>query len=464
SDRGLFWMPIDRAFSIHGFGTVVTGTVLSGRLHAGESIDLLPRGKTVKVRGLQSHSRNVDEVSTGDRAAINLQGVEKDAVQRGDVLAAAGHYAASQRFDVRLQLLESAPRPLKNRARVRVHFGTTEVMARALLAGRTELSPGDSAFAQLLLEKPAVARRLDPLVIRQYSPTLTIGGGVILDANAPRHKMSDPALVERLTELQREDPEEVLEARLRNEESTPLTVEQMATLLGLAPAVVSQVLRELAGKNKIVTLSSANRETYFHRATFDRLAEQLCRHLEAFHRSNPTKVGIGKAELPRLLKQNVAPELLSHLLDELKRQKRIAEVNGAIKLQTHELTLTAEQTRLKDALEQLFWERAFAPPSLSDLAAQFQAKPDEIEDVLALLVTMGQLIRVDGGLYFHSKRVAEAREKTVAFLKKNQTMTVSQFKELLGGTTRKYAMPLLNYFDGLGITERDGDVRILGTE
>ncbi|MFQ5772833.1 MAG: selenocysteine-specific translation elongation factor, partial [bacterium] len=226
-NKGVFWMPIDRSFTMKGFGTVVTGSVLSGETKVGDSLELLPQKKIVRIRGLQSHGHSVEKVAPGDRAAINLQALAKDQIHRGNVLSVPNYFNVARRLDARLQLLENAPKAIKPNTRVRLHFGTTEVMARISLLNVTKIEPGVSAYVQFHLENPGCTRRLDPFVIRQYSPTTTIGGGIILDANATRHKLADPTVLHKLQALEKENPKEVLEEKLLSAKFALLTLDQL---------------------------------------------------------------------------------------------------------------------------------------------------------------------------------------------------------------------------------------------
>lgn len=461
-DRGVFWMPIDRAFSKKGFGTVVTGSVLSGQANVGDTLELLPQKAVVKIRGLQSHDHPVKAVVTGDRAAINLQSFEKQEIRRGDVLAAPGYSAVSQRFDAKLTLLPSAPRALKSRMRVRLHFGTTEVMARVSLLNKATLEPGESGFVQLHLESPAAGRRLDPFVIRQYSPMITIGGGLILDANASRHRSSDPAVLEKLQALEKEDPSEVLLEKLLAAKYSLPTVEQLASEIATSKESITTLLDELLKRQEVIMIKKKGQSAVIHRNNLQTLSGLIQDQITEFHKKNPTRLGIQKNELQKNLKQKPDPELFEFVLEHLKENHVLKETSGLMSLQNHELTLSEEQQKIRAKIARLLYDEGFATSSETEIADKLGVSLDLIREVLSLMLGLNEVVRVEGGIYFHPGRVDEAREKVVAFLKQNQEITVSQFKDLMHGTSRKYAVPLLNYFDGLGITERVEDVRILG--
>ena len=462
-EGGIFWMPVDRTFTMKGFGTVVTGSVLCGQLKVGESLELLPQKQKVKVRGLQSHGQAVEKVSTGDRAAVNLQAIEKQQIHRGNVLGALNYFSPSQRFDARLQLLKSAPRALKPRSRVRVHFGTTEVMARLSLIKVSKIDPGESAFVQFHLEKPATARRLDPFVIRQYSPTITIGGGVILDANAPRHKLSDSAVLKKLQMLEKENPEEVLESKLLSAQYELLTLDQLSTEIAASREAMKALLNELENQEKVVFFKKAGQEAVIHCNNFEEVKDLILTTVADFHKNNTAKLGIRKAELKNFIKVKLDSDLLGFILQDLQKSNELKESSGLISLKTHKIAYSPEQESLRNKLDQLLFDEGFSTSSEIEISEKLKVNQKNVRDILSLMIGLGEVIRGEGNIYFHSRRVQEAKEKVTAYFEKNKEISVGQFKELIGGASRKYALPLLIYFDGLGFTERNGDVRILGS-
>ena len=461
-DGGIFWMPVDRTFTMKGFGTVVTGSVLSGQLKVGESLERLPHKQKVKVRGLQSHGQAVEKVSTGDRAAINLQAVEKQQIHRGDALAAPDYFSPSKRFDARLQLLESAPRALKPRSRVRVHFGTTEVMARLSLIKVSKIDPGESAFVQFHLEQPAVARRLDPFVIRQYSPTITIGGGVILDANAPRHKLSDPSILQELKELEKENPAEVLESKLLSSQYNLPTLDQLSAEVAVSKETIKALVNELASQEKVLLFKKTGQETVIHRINFDEAKNLVLNAVAEYHQNNPVKSGIRKAEFSNFVRVKLDPDLLNFVLQDLHRDNQTKESSGVISLKTHKIEYSSEQESLRQQISELLFDEGFATSSEAGISEKLKAEQKKVREVLTLMIGLGEVIQTEGNTYFHPQRVQKAKEKVAAHFEQNKEISIGQFKDLLGGTSRKYALPLILYFDGLGFTERNGDVRVLG--
>lgn len=460
-DKGIFWLPVDRSFTVKGFGTVVTGSVLSGTAAVGDTVEILPQKQQVKIRGLQKHSSNVESVASGDRAAINLQAIDKQQVARGDVVAAPNYFTAATRFDAHLRLLPSAPRPLKMRSRVRLHIGTSEIMARISIIMQSRIEPGESAYVQLHLERPAVARRRDPFVVRQYSPTITIGGGMILNSNAPKRKLKDPKTLAELQALEKEEPIEVLESILAASGNQLQTVDHLASEMALPNDTVSNLLRQLQENGAAVFVRKNGKPAATHRACYERLQQTCMEALTTFHQRNPRRPGLPKAELVSLIRPKPDSDLLNFAIMQSKKQEQIRETDGMVALTDHQVRFTPEQDALRKQIDRLLYDSGYTTPPEAEMAGQLSHPVNHIKDMVSTMIGLGEIVRAEQGIYFHPKRVEEARDALLAHLEQNGEITISQFKDLLGGASRKYAMPLINHFDRLGITRREGDVRVL---
>ena len=457
-DRGIFWMPVDRSFVMKGFGTVVTGSVLSGSLRTGDEVEQLPQGRRLRVRGLQKHGKPVEQVQVGDRAAINLQGIAREDIERGHVLASPGYFSATRHLQGKLRLLPGA-RPLASNARIRLHLGTAEIIARVRPIGVRTIEPGQEAYVHFSLEKDAAARRLDPFVIRQYSPPHTIGGGVILDANPRPYRRKDPALLERLQSLEKEDPEELVREQLFAAEAGLMTEEQLASRTGMDRDSLRAILQRFKERGEVLSIGKKN---VVHQRRLEQELRTLHRRLAEFHQQHPTRIGLRKAELGHLLPANLSPLLLDTLIDTGKQQGRLKEQAGYIALAEHEIRLSPEQHQLKQKLADRLFEQAFAPEAPEALAARLNTSAEEVETLLEVLVFEGLVVRLDEGIFMHRDRVQQAEQALIAHLKQTGQITVPEFKELIQGASRKYAIPLLNYFDAREITLREGDVRYPG--
>jgi len=463
ADRGVFWLPLDRAFTMKGFGTVVTGSVLSGEAAVGDSLEILPAKKTVRVRGLQRHGKSVSSVRIGDRAAVNLLGVSTEEVSRGQVLTLPNYFAPSQRLNCRIRLLASAPSPLRERTRVRMHIGTAEILARIIPIGQKEISPGSDGYAQLVLEKPAAARRLDPLVLRRYSPPRTIGGGIVLEAQAAQlgRDRWNAALVEKLRNLEREDPAELFVAQLLQPGRYVVSLDQVAAGSGARKEDLQKLVTSLQTAG---TVFAIGKRGVVHKLRIEGLQSQIEEVLKEFHEAHPAQSGLRKAELANHLPALADAALLNFMIELLKSYGQIKEQDAMIALADHEIRLTPQQEELRKRVDKQLYAEAYSTSSAAELAGKLNVSQKEIDEIISLLLASRDVIRLEEGIFIHKLRIHEAREKVVALLHAQKQMTVSQFKDLLGNTSRKFAVPILEYFDGEGVTERQGDVRVLGVE
>jgi selenocysteine-specific elongation factor len=449
-------LPIDRVFTIKGFGTVITGTLMAGRLRVDDRVEVFPAGVQAKVRGLQTHGHAVEQSSAGQRTAVNLQGVERVAVERGNVLGLAGTLVPSELVDGTLELLADAPRPLKTRDRVRVHAGTSEIMARVLLLDRPELAPGQSTFARFRLEGPLVALPGDRFVIRSYSPMVTIGGGTLLDIAPPRFKRKAPALIAHLTLLRENGPEAVVEEHVRHAGAGGVRVAPLSGRVPFGPERLRGLLDTLQGGGRIVAI---DRDWYLHEESLGRLRELALAALEQFHRASPLRPGMSREELRG---RAGAPEerVFAHLLTTLESQGTVRTDRDKVRLASHEVRLSPEQQRAADRLEQEFLTAAAAPPSPEEALARAGQSGDEEHELFQVLIEARKLVRVKESLYFHAQALEAIQDKLVAMLRERKEIGPADIKDLLG-ISRKYAIPLLEFFDSRRVTARVGERRVL---
>ncbi len=449
-------LPIDRVFTVKGFGTVVTGTLTAGRLALDERVEIYPKGAVAKVRGLQCHGHPVTETVAGQRTAVNLQGVERAAIERGDVLGLPGALLPALLGDGTLELLGDAPRPLKTRDRVRFHVGTSEVMARVLLLDRPALEPGDTAYARVRLEAPVVALPGDRYVVRSYSPIITIGGGTLLDVAPPRFKRKAPALPAHLAVLERGAPEEVLEEHLRQAGPLGLRTADLRARTPFAPERLKGLLEALRTVGKIVAV---DREWFVHAEARARLREQILRVLEAFHAKFPLRPGISREELRRRA-GSAEERFFAHMLEALETEGLVKAERDKVRLAAHQIRLSSAQRAAVDTMEALFRSAGASPPSPEEALAKAGLGGSEENELFQLLLDDKRLVRIKESLFFHVDILKIIEDKVVAFLKEKKELTPADVKALLG-ISRKYAIPLMEYFDGQRITTRVGDRRVL---
>src|SRR5262245_7574356 len=449
-------LPIDRVFTVKGFGTVVTGTLTAGRLGADDRVEVYPKGLTAKVRGLQTHGAPVGEALAGQRTAVNLQGLERAAVERGDVVGLAGTLVSSALVDGTLELLADAPRPLKSRDRVRFHTGTSEIMARALLLDRAELAPGERAFARFRLEAPLVSVPGDRFVIRSYSPIVTIGGGTLLDVDPPRFKRKAPALVAHLALLERGTPEEVVEEHVRHIGAGGARVTALAGRAPFGPERLRELLSALEKAGRVLAVE---RDWFLHPESFGRLRGLAMGALEQFHRANPLRSGMSREELRG---RAGAPDerVFAHLLGVLGGEGMVRVDRDKVSLATHVVRLSQEQRRVVDQVEREFLDAAAAPPSPEEALGRAGVSGSEDHELFQYLVEAKRLVRVKESLFFHASALDTIQDKVVAYLREKKEIGPGDIKDLLG-ISRKYAIPLLEHLDTRRVTVRQGERRVL---
>lgn len=456
-DRGVFWMPVDRVFTMKGFGTVATGSVLSGRLVAGEELELLPDHKRARARSLQRHGVNVNEVQIGDRAAVNLQGLAIDEISRGRVLTLPDYFHAATRMNCRIQILKSASAPVKTRTRVRVHLGTAEIMARVLPLERKEIAPGETAYAQLHFEKPVAARRLEPLVLRRYSPPKTIGGGVVLEAEARPWRRREGGVLETVRALEQEDPLELLVGQFLLPDRFSVALEQLAAETGHNKDDLQKLLAALQEKKLILPVGKRH---YLHRQRLEDLWRRLEALLAEYHQKHPLQPGLRKAEANALLPQADAGTM-NVLVAHYKSAGKLKELDSHLALPHHEIRLSQAQQKLRAQILAELLAGEFAPPSPAELAQKTGATAAQIQEVLGAMLLWQEVVRLEPDIYVHAEKIFAAQKRLVDYLRQHHDITISQFKGLIGNASRKFAVPLAQYFDGRGITVRQGEKRLL---
>lgn len=459
SPEGLLRMPIDRVFTMKGFGTVVTGTVISGKVSLGDALEILPKNLEAKVRGIQAHGKPVESATAGLRAGINLQGIEKAGVDRGNVLAHAQSLQATKVLDALFLLLPSAPRPLRDRTRIRLHLGTAEALGRVILFQREEIKPGEEAFLQIRLEEPVIGLPGDRFILRSYSPIYTIGGGEILDAFPTRHKRFSPQVKEELAILQKGSEEERLKLRLLKAGPAGLSWPELLIRSNLQPTKLKSLVDRLITQKGILAYNG-ERLRYIHAQVMADLKLFCLDYLKDFHKKNPLQPGAPKEELKTKLPPRMDGRLFNHLLSSLTAEGKIIAEKETIRLAGHTISLKQEEKDLRNKALVLYSQGMLQPPLVKEVSSALGTPENELKPVLQLLTKEGLLIKVKDDLYFHHQALAGLEGKLIAFLQKNKEMTPTQFKEI-SQVSRKFAIPLMEHFDAKKVTMRIGDKRVL---
>jgi len=451
-------LPIDRAFSMQGFGTVVTGTLISGTLRPGDEIELLPSGKTSRIRGLHSGGRAVKQATAGQRTAVNLPDVNVAEVQRGMVLATKGVFRATSRLDARVSLFASA-RPLKSRTRVHFHCGSAERIALVNLLDSESLAPGAVAFAQLHLDAPILVIPGDRFIIRQFSPVVTIGGGIVLDALAPRHKKSDAAAITLLDVLENGNREEKLGALIaQNPEGVDLA--RLVSRTGWLESLVRETARALADA-KAISIVSEQPWVAVSADAMGSVTASIEREVDAFHKQNPLVAGVAKQDLRGRAGSRLHPEVFRAALDELIRSGKLALSGDVVQRANRGIALAPDESRAKDQIAREFERAGLSAPSMDEVLKRAPVDLPRARKLVQLLIRENVLVKVTEELLFHRNALENLRPLLSEYKRvRGERLPIAAFKEL-AGVTRKYAIPLLEYTDRIHLTRRAGDERVI---
>ena len=457
----IFRLPIDRVFSIKGFGTVVTGSALSGAVSVEDKLEILPQGEPVRVRTIESQGTKAKTATAGMRVAINIPQVSVDSVFRGDVLATPDRLKPTFMIDVECRIMESSPIPLEQRQRVRVHIGTKEVMARAVILDMDRIEPGQEGLVQLRLEERTSAQRLDRYIIRRYSPALTIGGGRILDANPTKHRKRHTDKIVGTLKALGDTREEQVVLRILAKERV-VTFDDLVTGTSLPSERVEDLLGGLNIDGQVIELEARGTRHLCAMGLYDDFIADLTGTLKKYHSKNPLRGGAKRGEILSRWKKELPDFITRHFVDLALSELRIKTPSGdLLALHDFEVNLTKKQRAALAGMEQALVDGRFAPADIGVLASDNSLDEKSARQLLQVLVDQGRAINLEGKIYFHSSIVEEG----VALLRKkfetSSEMTMSEFRTLLD-TSRKYALPLLNYCDSQGYTTRRGDVRVSG--
>jgi len=457
----VFRLPVDRSFTITGFGTVVTGTLISGSINEGDRIEIYPRKIETRVRSIQVHEKNVKTAYAGQRVAINIANIKLEEIQRGDILAQPRQMEPTMMVDARLEILKAADKAIDNRDRLRFYHGTSEIMCRVVLLDREELKPGESAFVQLRLEEETACMKGDRFVIRTYSPMLTIGGGTILESNPPKRKRFKEDVIEELKIKEQGNPAEVVERYLiQNSDKYP----ERKTVIKAAGNMSAELYDKIAGQlleKKLIKEFRLGDEIYVLHVKYLRDVEtKLKELLEAYHRRNPLKSGISKEELRTKVFEGMKPRLADLIFGYFEACGIIRLENQYAAQSGFKVQFNKQQEHIKDVIEQDYKKNRFNPTKLAELAVANRLDRNQCQEVYSALIEMGEIIKLDEDIAFSKEAYDEAVELLKKHIKEKGSIQLAQFRDLLG-TSRKYAMALLDHFDQNKITKRIGDDRVL---
>jgi selenocysteine-specific elongation factor len=455
-------LPIDRVFAMKGFGAVVTGTLVSGSISDGDELELLPTHRRVRARGVQVHGRPVESANAGQRTAVNLVGVETAAIERGMILAPPASLRDSQILDVKVSVLPSAPRALRSRARVRFHIHAAEVLARIqVLDSSGQIAPGESGFAQVRLESPVTAVAEEHFILRSYSPSVTVAGGVVLDPLATKHRGRDLLEVRHgLDRLTVSDAASQLSVFVTTSGDAGQRKEDLIARTGWESLQVSQALTDAINRGMLVDCSGV----FLEAKRYTSLRDTALKEIEEHHQREPLTRGLARETLRERHFAHIPSEVFRAALSDLEKRELIVSEKELVRTHRHVPELSEGDITLRDRLDALYERAGLEPPGLSEAmqgAGVPTAQKPYARKIVQLLLDRGSLVRVQGDLLFHDKPIAGLIAKLKKFAREHQadpSMDVATFKEL-AGVSRKYAIPLLEYLDRERITRRAGDRR-----
>ena len=457
----VFRLPVDRSFTITGFGTVVTGTLISGIIKVEDKVEIYPHKTETRVRSIQVHEKNVKTAYAGQRVAVNIANVKLDEIRRGDVLAKPGSMESTMMLDARLELLKNADKSIDNRDRLRLYHGTSEIMCRVVLLDREELKSGESAFVQLRLEEETACMKGDRFVIRTYSPMLTIGGGTVLDSNPPKRKRFMEDVIEELKIKEKGNPAEVVERYLiQNSDKYPEKKTIIKAVGNIGVELYDKIVAELLEKQLVFEFKSGEDTYLLHVRYLKDVETKLTEILEAYHKRNPLKIGISKEELKTKIFEGIKPRLADLVFGYFEAEGIINIESQYIAKSGFTVQFNKLQTQIRDLIKKNYQEKPFNPPKITELAEASRLDRNQCQIVYNALIEMGELIKLDEDTAFSKDAYSEAVELLRKFLMENGSIQLGQFRDILG-TSRKYAMALLDYFDQNKITKRVGDNRVL---
>ena len=445
-------LPLDRVFTMKGFGTVVTGTLISGTIRKEDEMEVFPDGRQVRVRGVQVHGQPADKAIAGQRTALNLAGASIEDLARGMMLAPPDTFQSTKRVDVLLSLLPSA-KPLKERARVHLHAYTSETVAEVRLFDRNQIAPGETAFAQLRMEEPSLLLPGDRFILRQFSPVVTIGGGAVLDA-APLPRMKRDASQSFLKLLANGDQEQTLLARIARRGHDGLSLSQAVAETGWRRSVLEQRVVRAVPQGEVLRVGGILIST----AAMEGLKTFVTATLDNFHKRNPLVAGISKKELQEIVR---APEESFEAALRFLAQGKKIEVSGEIvHLAGRGVVMKDEEAESKRTIEEAFASAGLQVPALHQVIAGLKVDKARAQKIVTLLLRDKVLVKISDELVFHRTALDDLRGKMKAYKSKSAQIDVGGFKDLTG-VSRKYAIPLLEYLDRERVTRRVGDARVI---
>ena len=457
SSNGILRLPIDRVFTMKGFGTVITGTLLSGTISAEQEVEVLPKGTRTKVRGLQSHNQAAKRAVAGQRTAVNLQGIEKDQLSRGNTIVNPGFFKPTKTLDAKLDLLKQAPRGLKTGSRVRFYNSTQEAIGRITLLGTNQLAPGEEAFVQLRLEQPVIVQHGDRYILRFYSPMETLGGGMVLNPHTRRHKNSTmKQSLENLGILEKGKTEDRLALLISGKGLAGMEETEAVGVIAADKQETTSALASLAQKKTVLRVDNL----YVHTSHLATLEKKTLDLIRSFHRDNPLKAGLDKEELKGMLRMRINPKVLNMTIDGLVKKKALETEGSKLRVPGFKAAGGKINDEVKNKIVETIKKGGTQPPVREEFPALFNISDRDARDLMKLLADEGRTVRITDSLHLDKEVVDRIRTDLKKYLEVKKEITMGEFRDL-ARTSRKFAVPIMEYFDSQKLTQRVGDKRVL---
>ena len=452
-------LPIDRVFTMTGFGTVVTGTLWSGRIRLNDSLQVLPQEMSVRVRTLHVHNHKVEEAFAGQRVAVNIQGADVSDIHRGNVLATPGFIKPTYRISGNLRLLKNSPRPLKNWARVRFHLGTDECLGRVVLLEHDELQPGEHGYIQIVMEEPVVCAKGDRFVIRFYSPVTTVGGGVVIDPHPPKQKRFNEAVLEEIAVKEEGDLEEVALQELNKHPDKIMSAEELAAVINHSPTETRDVLNNLCEQGLADYVKVENRDLYISAPGLEYTGQTITRALEEYWKKYPLRPGFPREELRSRYYKQYPVKIFNALLALLETRGVLTADPKHVRLPGTAAEPDQDADKAIKKVMAMLDKTPLAPPGLKEIQEEIADSRHDSTEIISYLEASGQIVKIAEGVYYSRTGLDLAWNKLNAHFNEKKELSLAEARDIWE-TSRKFTLPLLEYFDRIKYTKRIGDNRI----
>jgi len=453
-------LPVDRVFSISGFGTVVTGTLLSGQLKLGDEVQIFPGDKRARIRTLQVHDKDATVAYGGQRVAINLAGLKKEDVHRGSTIAPVNSMSDTMMLDVKIKLIKNMNKTIDNRTRLRLYIGTKEILCRIVLLDKNELGAGEEAYAQLRLEEEVVAKRGDKFIIRFYSPMFTIGGGEILEPNPNKKKRFDDKVIKELEIKEMGTSSDIIENIIGEKSKDFPTTKEIAVSTSMLEENVKEEVNKLKEEEKILSFQLTKDLHVIHKDYFNKVKDKIIEELKSFHLKYPLRSGMQKEEIRSRFLKSAKPKVAEAFIELLIESGYLEQNLENITIKGFEIEFNQDQLKIKEDILKAFKENQFQPPKREDLETVIGKNRDEIEEVFISLLNSGIIVKLNEEVYLSLEAYETGLAKLIDHIENKGSVSIGDYRDLLN-TNRKVALGLLEYFDQIKITKRDKDTRIL---